>query len=341
MKPLQNILYITKPGAYLSKERETIHIRLEEGPDVKIPIHGISGIVCFGTVGMSPWLMGFCAERNVAVTFLTDTGRFLARVHGPMHGNVLLRRAQYRTADVADQSGTLAAAFVTGKLYNCRQALLRCIRDHGETPALRETEKLLSDRIRTLTSVEDCDTARGMEGDAARAYFSAFPDLIRKSDPAFAFSGRNRRPPKDAVNALLSLFYTLLVHDVRSALETVGLDSAVGFLHKDRPGRPSLALDMMEELRPVFCDRLTVSLINREQVRASDFLTNPDSGAVTLEDEARKRVLAAWQKMKQETLTHPFTDEKIAKGLIPFIQARLLARHLRGDLDGYPPFLWR
>ncbi|MCW7754648.1 type I-C CRISPR-associated endonuclease Cas1c [Desulfobotulus sp. H1] len=341
MKPLQNILYITKPGAYLSKERETIRIRLEEGPDMKIPIHGISGIVCFGTVGMSPWLMGFCAERNVAVTFLTDTGRFLAKVHGPLHGNVLLRRAQYRAADIADKSGTLAAAFVAGKLYNCRQALLRCIRDHGETPALRETEKLLSDRIRKLTSIEDCDTARGMEGDAARSYFSAFPDLIRKDDPAFAFSGRNRRPPKDAVNALLSLFYTLLVHDVRSALETVGLDSAVGFLHKDRPGRPSLALDMMEELRPVFCDRLTVSLINREQVRASDFLTNPDSGAVTLEDEARKRVLAAWQKMKQETLTHPFTDEKIAKGLIPFIQARLLARHLRGDLDGYPPFLWR
>ncbi len=341
MKPLQNILYITKPGAYLSKERETIHIRLDEGPDMKIPIHGISGIVCFGTVGMSPWLMGFCAERNVAVTFLTDTGRFLARVHGPTHGNVLLRRAQYRTADTPDNTRNLAAGFVIGKLYNCRQALLRCIRDHGETPGLRSVEKILSDRIRSLPNLSDCDSVRGIEGEAAKAYFSVFPDLIRKKDPTFSFTGRNRRPPKDAVNALLSLFYTLLVHDVRSALETVGLDPAVGFLHKDRPGRPSLALDMMEELRPVFCDRLTASLINREQVKGSDFLTDQETGAVTLEDEARKRVLAAWQRMKQESITHSFTDEQIPKGLIPFIQARLLARHLRGDLDGYPPFLWR
>ena len=339
MKPLQNVLYITTPGTYLSKERETIRIRMDDGPDVKLPIHGITGIVGFGAVGMSPWLMRFCMEQNVAVTFLSEQGKFLARVSGPLHGNVLLRRAQYRAADDPQWRARLASQIVTGKLANSRQVLLRCIRDHGETDMLREAESLHADRIRSLQFENGCDTVRGIEGDAAKAYFAAFPDLIRKE--GFPFSGRNRRPPTDAVNALLSFFYTLLVHDVRSALETVGLDSAVGFLHTDRPGRPGLALDLMEELRPVFCDRLVASLINREQVRPDDFETDPDTGGVTLKDEKRKHVLAAWQKMKQEPLTHPFTEEKIPKGLVPFLQARLLARHLRGDLDGYPPFLWK
>lgn len=271
MKPLQNVLYITTPGAYLSKERETIKLKMDGRADVKIPIHGIQSIVCFGSVGMSPWLMGFCAQRNVTVTFLTETGRFLARVLGPVHGNVLLRRAQYRIADEEKKAAAIAAHFVIGKLSNARQVLIRCIRDHGETPALRQAEKIHGERIRLLTRQESRETLRGMEGEAAKQYFAAFSQLIRKEHPLFLFRNRNRRPPTDAVNALLSFFYTLLVHDVRSALETVGLDSAVGFLHKDRPGRPGLALDLMEELRPFFCDRLAVSLINREQVRPEDF----------------------------------------------------------------------
>jgi CRISPR-associated protein Cas1 len=288
--------------------------------------------------------MAHCAEHGVGVSFLSENGRFLARVHGPVSGNVLLRREQYRWADDPARSAAVARFVLTGKLANSRRVVLRAARDHGgdgRGERLRYTAARLADCLERLQDERlALDELRGIEGEAGNLYFGAFDHLVTSGEEAFRFAGRNRRPPLDPVNCLLSFVYTLLVHDVRSALECVGLDPAVGYLHRDRPGRPSLALDLMEEFRPVFADRLVLSLVNLGQVKPRGF-RKLESGAVLLEDEARKEVIVAYQKRKQEVVEHPFLKEKMPVGLLWHTQALLLARHLRGDLDGYPPYIPR
>jgi CRISPR-associated protein Cas1 len=274
---------------------------------------------------------------------LTEHGRFLARVQGPVSGNVLLRREQYRRAEDPQTSADVARAVLTGKIANSRTVLQRALRDHADKMAADQVSfaaKRLSNYLDLLNQDKPLDVLRGFEGDAAHIYFSVFDHLIVAQKEDFSFQERNRRPPLDNVNALLSFIYTLLVHDIRSALETVGLDPAVGFLHRDRPGRPSLALDLMEELRPALADRFVLTLINRRQVSGSGFKRS-DSGAVLMDDSTRKELLVAWQKRKQEEIVHPFLGERIAIGLIPYVQSQLLARHLRGDLEAYPPFFWK
>ncbi len=343
MKHLLNTLYITTQGTYLHQEGETVMVRVENEVRLKLPIHTLGGIVCFGLVTCSPPLLGLCAERGVAVSFLSEHGKFRAAVHGPVSGNVLLRRAQYRCADSMEQSARLARNMVIAKMANCRTVALRAARetDQPETSQrLRDTAAILAGKIRRLKRLEPLNVIRGQEGEAAKYYFSIFDDLICAQKEDFHFHKRTRRPPLDKVNTLLSFVYTLLTHDMRSALETVGLDPAVGYLHRDRPGRPSLALDMIEELRPAIADRLVLSLINRRQVQPKGFIQT-ETGAVTMDDDTRKEVLVAYQKRKQEGIEHPFLKEKIQIGLIPHVQALLLARTLRGDLDQYPPFFWR
>jgi CRISPR-associated protein Cas1 len=287
--------------------------------------------------------LGLCAERGVAISFLTERGRFLARVTGPVSGNVLLRREQYRRADDPGSASDIARSAVAGKIANSRNVLLRSLRDHPDCAGaerLNAAVERLADAQRRLADPLPLDTVRGLEGEAGQAYFGVFDHLIVAQKDAFRFERRSRRPPLDAVNALLSFLYTLLAHDVAAALEGVGLDPAVGFLHRDRPGRPGLALDVMEELRSAIADRLALSLINRQQVKPEGFQSS-ESGAVTMDDATRKEVLVAYQKRKQEEVQHPFLQEKVAIGLIPHVQALLLARHLRGDLDGYPPMIWK
>jgi CRISPR-associated protein Cas1 len=287
--------------------------------------------------------MGFCAEKDVTISFLSEYGKFLAMVKGPVSGNVLLRRKQFRMADKPDVSAQVAGFVLTGKISNCRTVLERSLRDHSEKmdgDSVKKVSRRLAMYIQKELQKDNLDTLRGIEGDAAHQYFSVFDELIFQQQEAFAFSGRNRRPPTDRINCLLSFVYTLLVHDVRSALESVGLDPAVGFLHRDRPGRPGLALDMMEEFRPFLADRLVLSMINRGQVKPEGF-TIKESGAVHMDDDTRKTVLTTYQKRKQESLVHPFLNEKIQIGTLFFIQALLLARFIRGDLDGYPPFIWK
>lgn len=340
MKQLLNTLYVTTQGAYLSKDGETVVVRIEHENKLRLPIHTLSGIVCFGQVSCSPPLMGFCAENDVALSYLSEHGAFLARVQGPVNGNVLLRRQQYRLADAAEASTALARTMVQAKLANCRTVLLRAIREYGENPCIADAAGRLARNIQMLDAASSIDEARGIEGDGARNYFSVFDHLITTAKEDFFFHERSRRPPLDNVNALLSFLYTLLVHDIVGALEAVGLDPAVGFLHRDRPGRPGLALDLMEELRPVLADRLALSLINRRQVHEDGF-EKAEAGGVTMDAPTRKDVLLAWQKRKQEEIQHPFLGERIAFGLLPHAQALLLARHLRGDLDAYPAFFWR
>ena len=343
MKHLLNTLYVTTQGAYLAQEGETVVVRIEHETRLRVPIHTLGGIVCFGLVSCSPPLMGLCGERGVTLSFLSEYGRFRASVHGPVSGNVLLRRTQYRRADSPEHSAELARIVVIAKVANSRTVLLRAARereDDATAQAIRDAAGHLGALLKTLERPAPLDTVRGIEGDAAGWYFSVFDHLITAQKDAFAFSTRSRRPPLDNVNALLSFVYTLLVHDTRSALETVGLDPAAGFLHRDRSGRPSLALDLVEELRPVIADRLALTLINRQQVKPRGF-TRTDTGAVTMDDATRKELLVTYQTRKQEEIEHPFLKEKIAIGLIPYVQALLLARHLRGDLDAYPPFLWR
>jgi CRISPR-associated protein Cas1 len=343
MKKHLNTLFVTTQGAYLAKEGETIVVKVEKEVRLRLPVHTIGGIVCFGNVACSPFLMGFCAENGVGISFLSEHGRFLAGVQGPVSGNVLLRREQYRRADDQKASADVARAVLTGKVANSRTVLQRALRDHGNKLAADRVGfavKRLSNYLEMLNQDQPLDALRGCEGDAAHLYFNVFDCLIVAQKEAFTFEERNRRPPLDNVNALLSFIYTLLVHDIRSALETVGLDPAVGFLHRDRPGRPSLALDMMEEFRPFLADRLTLSLINLRQVQGKGF-KKTDSGAVTMTDETRKTVLVAYQERKQEEILHPFIDEKVTIGLLFHTQALLMARYLRGDLDGYPPFIWK
>ncbi|MCX5819414.1 MAG: type I-C CRISPR-associated endonuclease Cas1c [Deltaproteobacteria bacterium] len=343
MKKHLNTLFVTTQGAYLAKEGETIVVKVEREIRLRLPVHTIGGIVCFGNISCSPFLMGFCAENGVGISFLTEHGRFLARVQGPVSGNVLLRREQYRRADDPQTSADIARAVLTGKIANSRTVLQRALRDHADKMAADEVGfavKRLSNHLDLLNQDQPLDSLRGCEGDSAHIYFSVFDHLIVAQKETFSFQERNRRPPLDNVNALLSFIYTLLVHDIRSALETVGLDPAVGFLHRDRPGRPSLALDLMEEFRPFLADRLALSLINLRQVQDKGFQKS-DCGAVLMTDETRKTLLVAYQERKQEEILHPFLDEKVTIGLLFHTQALLMARYLRGDLDGYPPFIWK
>jgi len=343
MKKYLNTLFVTTQGAYLAKDGECVLVKVEREGRLRLPVHTLDGIVCFGNITCSPFLMGFCAERDVTVSFLTEHGRFLARVQGPVSGNVLLRRQQYRKADGACFSARMAKAFVAGKIHNCRMIILRALRDHAgkvDEEDLRAAGDRLSSILMQLQQDITLDCVRGFEGEGAKIYFSVFNQLITAQKADFFFHERSRRPPLDRVNCLLSFFYTLVLHDAQSALESVGLDPAVGFLHRDRPGRPGLALDLMEEFRPFLADRLVLSLINLGQIKAKGFRIT-ESGAVLLDDETRKNVLVAYQKRKQDDIMHPFLDEKIEVGQLFFCQALLLARYLRGDLDGYPPFLWK
>ena len=342
MKKHLNTLFVTTQGAYLAKDGETVAVRIDGEVALRVPLHTLGAIVCFGNVGCSPFLMGFCGERNVGLSFLTENGRFLARVQGPVSGNVLLRREQYRRADDPVFSARIAAACVLGKVANCRTVLLRARRDHADrvdTDALQQAADRLSASMRRLQDDLDLDAVRGIEGDAARVYFEAFDHLIVREKDHFFMRGRSRRPPLDRVNCLLSFLYTLVLHDLRSALESVGLDPAVGYLHRDRPGRAGLALDMMEEFRPM-ADRLALSLVNLGQLQAGDFVFS-DSGAVRMSDAARKTLLVAYQKRKQEEMVHPFVDERMSLGLFFHMQALLFARMLRDELDGYPPVIWK
>ena len=343
MKQLLNTLYVTTQGAYLTRDGETVVVRVEQELAMRVPVHTLAGIVCFGRVSASPPLMGLCAERGVALAFFTESGRFLARVQGPVSGNVFLRREQYRRSDDSVQAAEIARSAVIAKVANSRTVLLRAARERSgadERPEIAAVALRLGRLIDELQKKLPLDTVRGHEGDAARSYFSVFDHLISESKEAFFFHERSRRPPLDNVNALLSFLYTLLTHDIAAALEGVGLDPAVGYLHRDRPGRPSLALDLLEELRPVIADRLALSVINRRQVAPEGF-RKTESGAVEMDAGTRKEVLIAYQKRKQEELIHPFVKERVAFGIVPHVQAMLLARHLRGELGAYPSFLWR
>lgn len=318
-------------------------VTLDGDVKLKLPIHTIQGIVCFGQVSMSPPLMGLCAERQVSVSFLSRNGRFWARVEGPVSGNVLLRREQYRWADSEEKAIQIARAVVIAKINNCRVVILRAIREHPDIPgadALQKAAGCLSDSLKELDTVNLVDSIRGIEGEAARQYFNVFDHLIYAQKEDFYFKERNRRPPLDNMNAILSFLYTVLAHDVSSALESVGLDPAVGFLHADRSGRDGLALDIMEEFRSYLVDRLALSLVNLKQITGNGFQKS-ETGAVVMDDDTRKQVIVAYQNRKQEEITHPFLNEKIAIGLLPYAQALLLSRYLRGDLDGYPPFIWK
>ncbi|QAA76690.1 MAG: CRISPR-associated protein Cas1 [Candidatus Bipolaricaulis sibiricus] len=343
MKRLLNTLFVTTQGAYLCREGETVCVRVEKETKLRVPIHTLSGIVCFGQVSCSPPLIGLCGERNVLISFHSEHGRFLGRVQGPISGNVLLRREQYRRADDLQAAAAIARNIVTAKVANCRTVVLRAVRDHAtttDTQALTKAAAELGRIAGALQQAGSLASVRGQEGDAAQTYFSVFNHLIVAQKSDFQFRERSRRPPLSSMNALLSFLYALLAHDVTAALESVGLDPAVGFLHRDRPGRPSLALDLMEELRPILADRLALTLVNLRKVRASGF-TKTETGAVVMDDKTRKQVLVSWQKRKTEEITHPFLGERVAVGLLPYAQALLLARHLRGDLDGYPPYIWR
>ncbi len=343
MKRHLNTLFVTTEGTYLSKDGQAVQVRQEKKTLLRVPLHNLDGIVCFGRVGFSSQLAGACAEANVTLSLMTPYGKFLAAVVGFTPGNVLLRRQQYRAADDQQLAASITKNMVAAKIANCRSVLLRGARD---TPRPDAGELLSRQAKRMLPSIgltrrsTDTDQIRGYEGEAASRYFSVFSELIHDPDSPFRFTERSRRPPLDPMNALLSFLYAMLAHDARSACEASGLDAAVGFLHRDRPGRPGLALDLMEEFRPFLCDRLALSLVNRKQVKASGFKPT-ESGAFRMDDETRKSVLVAYQKRKQDVIEHPMLHEKTTIGLLVHLQARLLARHLRGDLDEYPAFLWR
>jgi len=343
MRKLLNTLYVTLPEAYISRDGLNIVVLVDNVEKFRIPVHNIESIVSFGWSGVSPALLSLCGERNVAMNFLTPTGHFCGRVEGPVRGNVLLRRQQYRLADDEKFSVSLVKSFIVAKIANCRNVIHRTLRDHGNDTnrtSLQSAMILLEEYLKKVQEADSVNTIRGIEGIAANDYFNVFNHFIVNQKDDFVFHGRSRRPPRDRVNALLSFCYSLLAHEVQSALETVGLDPYVGFLHTDRPGRPGLALDLMEELRPYLADRLTLTLINRNQVDAKGFVDQEGFGYL-MDDETRKTVIAAWQKRKQEEIVHPFLEEKVQVGLIPYIQALLLARHLRGDLDMYPAFIMK
>ncbi|MCC5887390.1 MAG: type I-C CRISPR-associated endonuclease Cas1 [Gammaproteobacteria bacterium] len=346
MKKLLNTVYVTSSEAALRKDGENLVVDIEGKERVRVPLHMVNGVVAFGPVLLTPGLIMACTAGAITITLCDRNGRFQGRVEGPVSGNVLLRKAQYAAADEKTACTNIVRALLIGKVSNQRQVLARARRDYRSgyaDAAAKEMDRTLlrlAKVIQKLLVLDDIDVMRGLEGDAARMYFATFPHLIRTTDSAMSWSGRTRRPPLDPLNALLSFLYTLLTHDCRSGAESVGLDPAVGFLHRIRPGRPSLALDLMEELRPILADRLALSLVNRKQVTIDDFEVR-DNGAVLLKDDARKTVLTAWQERKRDERLHPFLNESTPLGLVPFLQAQMLARHLRGDLDTYPPWLWR
>lgn len=346
MRRLLNTIYVTSESAWMRKDGANLVVESDGVEKGRVPLHMLEGVIGFGRPGASPALLAACAEAGICVSFLDPNGRFLARLEGARSGNVRLRRAQYRAADNAELTVPLVRNIVTAKAANQRTVLRRALRDHGKAlgddvrARLEITERRLGETARHALAAGDVAMLRGLEGEAAAGYFGVFDTLVRVEGPAFRFNGRSRRPPLDRINALLSFLYAMLGHDCRSACESHGLDPQVGFLHADRPGRASLALDLMEELRPVLADRLALSLINRRQLDADDFKVEV-SGGVMMTDDARKRVLVAWQERKREEIRHPFLGETIAFGLVAHVQAQLLARHLRGDMDGYPPFVWK
>lgn len=341
MRKLLNTLYITTPNAYLGKDGENIVIKVDDQEKFRVPVHNIESIITFGFQGASPSLMHLCAERKVGLSFHSSSGKFLCRVSGPVSGNVFLRRKQYRLADDHHSALNISRLFIAGKIANSRNIIQRAIRDHGSDQnitSLQRATRVLRIRQRQALRCSDPAGLRGIEGEAASTYFSVFNHMIVSQRSEFIMSGRSRRPPKDRVNALLSYIYTILTHEVQSALESVGLDPYVGFFHTDRPGRASLALDLVEELRAYLADRLALSLINRKQVKYTGFIDR-DEGGVIMDDDTKKEVLSSWQKRKQDEIFHPFLEESVPLGLLPYCQALLLARYLRGDLDNYPVFL--
>lgn len=343
MRKLLNTLYVTSPNAYLSLDGENVVVIKDDAEAARLPLHNLESIITFGYTGASPALMGACAKHNIALSFMTQSGHFLARIVGEMRGNVTLRKTQYAISENMEQSTQIAKNFILGKLYNSKWVIERATRDHAlrlDVEKLKHASHGLSDSIKLVLQSQDLDQLRGFEGEAATLYFGVLDDLILQQKDDFYFKSRNKRPPLDNTNALLSFVYTLLAHDVAAALETVGLDPYVGFMHRDRPGRISLALDLMEEFRSVYADRFVISLINKRKINGSGF-TKKENGAVLMDDDTRKMVLKEWQSKKQETITHPFLDEKLEWGLAPYIQAMLLARFIRKDLDQYPPFMWK
>jgi CRISPR-associated protein Cas1 len=343
LRKLLNTLYVTSSDAYLSLDGENIVILKGEVEAARVPLHNLESIISFGYTGASPALMGACAKKNIALSFLTQSGRFLARIVGEVRGNVILRKTQYNLSENEEESVKIAKNIIIGKIYNSRWVIERAIRDYAlrlDAEKLRQASRFLANSLNYVSNCNDLGEIRGFEGEAAAQYFNVFDDLILQQKEYFYFRGRNKRPPRDNINAMLSFAYTLLAHDVAAALETVGLDPYVGFLHRDRPGRVSLALDLMEELRSVYADRFVISLINMRIVNEKGFFQK-ENGAVLMDDATRKSILSAWQSRKQERITHPFLNEKVEWGLVPYVQAMLLARYIRGDLDEYPPFLWK
>lgn len=343
MKKLLNTFYVTTPDTYLALDGENIVVQSGGEELRRVPLHNLENIVSFGYQGASPALMRHAAELGIGVAFFSNSGRFLCRVEGERRGNVLLRREQYRIADDEKRKLSIAINIIGAKMMNSRTVLLRALRDHPMLQGAEEVRRCadsILDSAKAIRNVENLDTLRGIEGECAARYFSIFDNLILQNKTEFKFAGRNRRPPTDKVNALLSFCYAIMANECASALEGVGLDPYVGFMHADRPGRRSLALDIMEELRSVFCDRFVVTIINLRQITAESFELK-ENGAILLTDDARKTLLIAWQKKKQEIITHPFLEEKCQWGIVPHLQAQLLARFIRGDIDDYPPFLWR
>lgn len=343
MKQMLNTLFVTSEDIYLSLDGENVVANRDGEAVARYPLHTLQSIITFSYSGASPALMGACVKRNIGLAFCTPYGRFLARVNGISHGNVLLRRAQYRAADDPWQSCRIARDMVFGKLHNARWSIERTRRDHSlrvDVDKLSGASQQIQALLAPVLEENSSESLRGLEGLGAAAYFHVFDDMILNNKEDFFFHGRSRRPPLDKVNALLSFAYSLLAHDCASALEAVGLDAYVGFLHRDRPGRTSLALDLMEELRPCMADRFILTLINNRIINSSNF-DQAESGAVTLTDSGRKLFLQRWQERKREQLTHPYLGEKLSWGMVPYVQALLLARYLRGDLDDYPPFLWK
>lgn len=343
MRKLLNTLYVTSENSYLALDGENVVLYENKDELGRIPLHNLEGIVSFGYRGTSPALMGACAERNISLCYLTPQGKFLARVSGRIKGNVVLRQQQYDSSRDEAISLEIAKNCIIGKVYNARWVLERAIRDHSlqiDAEKVKAASNFLKDSLTLIQNSQSKDQLRGYEGEAASIYFGVFDQLILQQKKDFIFTGRNRRPPLDPVNAMLSFVYTLLTNMVISALESVGLDPYVGYLHVDRPGRASLSLDLVEELRAVMADRFVLSLINRKMVTGKNF-SRQENGAILMDDELRKRVLMEWQNRKKEMITHPYLQEKVEWGMVPYVQALLLARYLRGDLDGYPVFLWK
>ncbi len=343
MRKLLNTLYVTSQDTYLSLDGENIVILEGEKEKGRVPLHNLEAIVSFGYRGASPALMGACATKNIALSFMTPQGKFLARISGPVKGNVVLRKKQYQISEDAEECLKIARNCILGKVYNSRWVLECALRDHALQIDTEKVKRASGYLYHSITNIQNCgsmDQLRGFEGEAASVYFGVLDDLILQQKKEFQFTGRNRRPPLDYVNAMLSFVYTLLTGMITSALETTGLDPYVGFMHTDRPGRVSLALDLIEELRPVLADRFVLTLINKKMVTAKGFIKR-ENGAVIMNDELRKIILTEWQNRKKEVITHPFLKEKVEWGMIPFVQSMLLARYLRGDLDEYPPFFWK